>query len=596
MFPIGVSLYEKDESTDLLTVFLDREVRKNIDVNISYDKSINPEAGAEELTLPLLQAAGVHRQRGMAALLSSKELTLSPVTEEKVTKVGENQLPAFFHQTLDKVVAHTYKYAALFPTIVVRTEKPERKQGKFNATVNTLVSLTDVTMKASASIDINVKSGAISSLELVLPEDINLLGLTAPSLRTHKTRTEAGNQIVTVEFTQDIEGQFRVELNYERIIADELSESKVPTVRVHGAEVEHGKIAIEALSAVEVGAASVTQLSTVDPSELPQQLILKTTNPILLAYKYVHVDPPYELKLRITRHDEINIQTASIDRAHYRTLFTKDGIAVTAASFWVRNSREQFLRMSLPSGSKVWSATVNGKVEKPALASGAKDAKDGNRKGPQILVKILNSSQGFPVTVTYQTPSNSLGFLGRLEGTLARPDMVVTDSRWDVYLPEHFSYGTPSSNMDITQDAHLMNEQMIRQEMQGDYVSKESSPLPPVLNVPLSGIKLSFKKLYANQTADDAYFVVPYVSSSGAMGAQGLALVALLALSIGIWMFQVLRKKVAGLALIIGGTSGLSVLIGRYGISFWLPLFVAGVFVIAWAIRRYSKIRAEVGG
>ena len=151
-----------------------------------------------------------------------------------------------------------------------------------------------------------------------------------------------------------MEGQFRIEVAYERISPDTDSEIDVPTLTVLGAEVEQGRIGVEALAAVEVQEASATQLSTLDPAALPQQLILKTTNPILLAYKYVHADPPYALSLRTTQHHEVDVQTAAIDEAQYRTLFTRDGLAVTTAQFRVRNSRKQFLRVRLPDGATVW--------------------------------------------------------------------------------------------------------------------------------------------------------------------------------------------------------------------------------------------------
>ena len=135
-------------------------------------------------------------------------------------------------------------------------------------------------------------------------------------------------------------------------------EPRVPTVSVADAEVEHGRIAVEALSAVEVRATAADQLSSLDVNELPQQLVLKTTNPILLAYKYVHAEPPFRLALKITRHQEIDVQVAAIEKAHYSTLYTRDGLAVTKATFIVRNSREQFLKLALPEGSKVTASRV----------------------------------------------------------------------------------------------------------------------------------------------------------------------------------------------------------------------------------------------
>ena len=124
------------------------------------------------------------------------------------------------------------------------------------------------------------------------------LSLSAPSLRTHDVNQKDDGQEIEVQFTQEMEGQFRIEVAYELIMSDTDSSVKVPTIKVNGAEVEQGRIAVEALSAVEVQASETIGLSTVDPTELPQQLILKTTNPILLAYKYVQADPPYSLGLK----------------------------------------------------------------------------------------------------------------------------------------------------------------------------------------------------------------------------------------------------------------------------------------------------------
>jgi hypothetical protein len=92
---------------------------------------------------------------------------------------------------------------------------------------------------------------------------------------------------IDLAFTQEMEGQFRIEVSYERIMVDSEAEAPVPTLSVADAEVEHGRIAVEALTAVEVQPGAAQQLATVDINELPRQLGLKTTNPILLAYKAI---------------------------------------------------------------------------------------------------------------------------------------------------------------------------------------------------------------------------------------------------------------------------------------------------------------------
>ena len=499
------------QKPDLVNVFLDRQVKSSLQLDILYDRSLAGLTTAEKIPVPLLRARSVHRQTGMIALLASRESTLKPVEEKDVTRVGENQLPPFVRDNIKMTVAHTFKYAETVPFLAVQIAAPERKEGKFDAVVNTLVSLTDVSMKGSASVEINVKSGTIDALKLELPREVNVLSLTAPSLRTYKVENAERSQVIDVQFTQDMEGQFRVEVGYESIMSEAQKETRVPTLSVAGAEVEQGRIAVEALSAVEVQPASIQSLSSVDPAELPQQLVLKTTNPILLSYKYVRVDPPYELTLKMTRHKEIEVQSATIDRAAYRTLFTRDGLAVTTAEFLVKNTREQFLKIRLPAGSKVWSVFVNGKAEKPALAQGA----DADR-APNVLIKIVNSAQGFPVNLIYQTPVSKIKTLGVIRGSLPSPDMLVTMTHWDIYLPEGISYGKPDGNMELIGESKSVSSEVIKADMER-MASNVGRPViaPLHFTVPAAGTHFAFQKLYANQADEDAGFSLPYASGVG---------------------------------------------------------------------------------
>ena len=135
----------------------------------------------------------------------------------------------------------------------------------------------------------------------------------------------------TSSLTQEIEGQFRVEVTYEQILTDTDLDSdvNVPTLSVSGADIEQGRVAVEALTAAEVRPVAADQLTAVNIDELPRQLVLRTTNPILLAYKYSRREPPPRLVLSVTRHGRIETQEAAIDRADYHTLVTSDGLSVT---------------------------------------------------------------------------------------------------------------------------------------------------------------------------------------------------------------------------------------------------------------------------
>lgn len=509
----GVSDWSVSASDDadynLITVFLDREVKNDYVISVSYELLLGSGAqAAEPVAVPLLRAAQVHRQRGMVALLVGPELTLEPVSEDQLSGVGENQLPALVRNQLQQTVAHTYKYIDPAAQLVVKAVAPERQQGIFDAQVDTLISIGEVSLRGSATIEINVKSGSLLALQLQLPNDLNVLGVSAPSLRQHQVQNgdDTARQTIDMEFTREMEGQFRVQVNYERILADSEQETPIPTVSVNDAEVEHGRIAVEALTAVEVQAAVAEQLSLLDINELPQQLVLKTTNPILLAYKYVRTESPFQLALNVTRHQELEVQVAAIETAHYQTLYTRDGLAVTQARLNIRNSRRQFLRLELPADSEIWSVFVDGQSEKPARASDSDSA---------VLIKMINSANGFPVEIVYASKISAMSAMGTLSNRLPRPDIVVTHTRWDVFLPIAFRYQEPSGTMDSIFSGRRVNPRTEATMTQTDTLQntgQNTGSQPLRISVPTQGIQFSFEKLYANQSPEAAEFSIAYLS------------------------------------------------------------------------------------
>jgi hypothetical protein len=310
---------------------------------------------------------------------------------------------------------------------------------------------------------------------------------------------------------------------------------------VADADVANGRIAIEALSALEVQASRVEQLSALEINELPRQLVLKTTNPILLAYRYVKTEKPFALELRITRHEEIDVQVAAIDQASYQTLFTTDGLAVTRVQFEVRNSRRQFLRLSLPAGSEIWSAFVNGNAQKPALAA------DSNSGSEDVLIKMVNSASAFPVELVYATRGAAMRNFGRIQSSLPRPDMIVTHTNWDVYVPAAPDYSAPDTNMEILAAQVMTSVKDASAELLRSAVANVISGEPLHIELPTQGLLYRFAKLYANQSAEDARFSLHYVRRSAAFAGWWISLLATLSVWAGIVLLSTQLKAAPAL-------------------------------------------------
>jgi hypothetical protein len=572
-------------SRRILQIFLNRELQGELLFDVDYDRSLS---APRAQVLPLLRAPDVGRQRGMIALLSSRELTLNPADDAGATRVGENQLPGFVRDGIEMTIAHTFKYTDAPPAMNVTASVPERVAGRFDAQVDTLLSLGEVTLTGSVTTEIHVKSGGVDTLELVLPEGASLLNLNAPSLRTHRVSDDE-SPVVTLEFTQEMEGDFKIELTYERILDEGEAVVAAATPRVREADVEQGRIAVEASSAAEVAPAETAELSPIDVSELPRQLVLRTTNPILLAFKYVRAEPAPRLSLQVRRHPTMDVQEAAIDLAEYRTLFTRDGLSVTSAYFTVRNARKQFLKVRLPESSELWSVFVAGRAEKPALAE-----QDGARF---LLVPIVNRTEGFPVEVVYASRGNAIGRLGTVRARLPRPDILVTRSQWNLYLPEGLDYHQPSTNMDVVTPGRALSEQEMRSELATLSDTAEISGVaePLLIHVPTTGVRYGLEKLYANQGDVEAYVAIPYASSSGAMMGQLVCMLGVGLVWLAGWIWWTGDEGASATPrIVLALAGGVSVVVasGIYHVSL-VPSLLLSLAAAAFLFRSHLRRLAE---
>ena len=565
----------EDGITRVVTVVLDQPTETRVALWVQHESPLKAEG---TFAVPLLQTLDVTRQRGLVALLSGSELSLAPDSADNLNAVGENQIPADFRNRLQLPVTHTYKYYRSGPRLVASTRPPKKEVAKFDATLDTLFSISDVALKAQTSVAITVKSGDLASLSVALPENVELLSVTGPSIRSHTTTRENAEQRLDVFFTQGMQGQFRIELTYERLLDTASTQSEVPRATVLGAAAQHGRLAVESLAALRVGELTSNQLFAMDVAELPQQLVLKTTNPILLAYKFIQSDTPYKLVLEVTRHREVALQDAVIDAAAYQTLVTRDGLKVTHARFTVRNTQRQFLELTLPPRSEVWSLFVNGQAEKPALAE--------DEGSGRVLVRLVHSTEGFPIEITYAERADAMGSFGALAVDLPVTDMVLTRARWDLYLPEEFAYPSVQSTLDVIESGRAVN--LGDAEDERGLAAMIVAPSGLKFDIPRAGRRFAFSKLYPQQVAQADSVALRYASIPVRQMGVVSSLFAVLLLWSGIWALT--QERYAGSRWFALFGIGIGVLVtafayARLDASPILPAILSMAIATGWAAR-----------
>ena len=106
-------------------------------------------------------------------------------------------------------------------------------------------------------------------------------------------------------------------------------------------------------------------LLELEPGEVPPEYRLFFDQPVLEAYRYS--SRPFNLKLALSPLAQGDSLAQVVDRASLTTQISKEGQALTDVRYFVKNRGNPNFRLTLPEGTELWSATVNGAAVVPVM-------------------------------------------------------------------------------------------------------------------------------------------------------------------------------------------------------------------------------------
>ncbi len=288
----------------------------------------------------------------------------------------------------------TTRVAAILPDntpISLSWEKslPEIVQGpsEYYTETKTLVSIAEGLIVGDTRIDFTILHTPTRELRMKVPTGVSVLSLVGKGILDWR---EAAGEL-TVQLEKEVLGAYTLDIRHESSPDMTAGKVSVPVITGVGVVREKGDIGIVALTNVEVEDDTAVAAECIDVKDLSSTLTSMTTQPILLAYRYV--DPEFEIGLNISKHAGVDVLMSIIDRASASVMQTLDGKRMTRVVYNVRNNRNQFLRLALPKDAELWSASVDGKPVQPAQ----------DDEGRVLLP--LSRSQGhmpaFPVEIVY---------------------------------------------------------------------------------------------------------------------------------------------------------------------------------------------------
>ncbi|MFZ6181523.1 hypothetical protein [Nannocystis pusilla] len=412
----------------------------------------------------------------------------------------------------DKVVGEKRVVEAVLPStgaleVKWQRELPKAAQqaSRVLSEVYTLVSLGEGLMRATTTAQYTILFTGVDKLALKVPKDMTVLDVVGAGVREWKVDGE-GN--LGVQLNYAAKGAYSLRIEMEKVVRGDIKDVAAPVPVPVGVERARGFVGVESRGNLEVDAGDVKGATPVDVRALPAAILGITGQPVLLGYKYLGTD--VSIPLSAWQHVDADVLVTLLDETRARTMWTREGRRLTSVKYRIRNNRRQFLRLALPKGGELWSASVGGRAVQPALAA-----------DKRVMIPLVRSQAAggelaaFEVEIVYVengAPPSDNG-RGQFAATLPRADAPCTYVAWTVYAPDdakvkrwsidgnlrkvrYLSNPIPAEDMNYVQTATpQMAEAAQNQAAPGGSLGDGAMPVP--VSLPLQGREVHFEKLLA---------------------------------------------------------------------------------------------------
>jgi hypothetical protein len=303
-------------------------------------------------------------------------------------------------------------------------ELPLRLRGSLTQ----LTSLGEDSSAISAEVGLEVVQGAARQVRIQLPEKITVNQVGGAMVADW----EMNNGELVVTFLEPVEHSARFLISAEaRLPRDGVID--IPMLRLLGTERDSGGVAVEILGAGEIKDQKAHGLEDADATDLGT-MIANRQSPALVAFRARagEAGATRSLSINVARYDQQAVLMANIEEARYDVLISADGKELVQARYAVRNNQRNFVKITLPTGATVWSASLAGKPVRPGQSP------DGSLLLPLEKSRGGEDAPAFPVEIFYLVKATAWQDKGHERVTLPALDLPISRTGMLLYYPPSF--------------------------------------------------------------------------------------------------------------------------------------------------------------
>jgi len=226
-----------------------------------------------------------------------------------------------------------------------------------------------------------------------------------------------------------------VEQNAKFIVSGETrsprdGQIEIPLLRLLNTERDTGGVAVEVLGAGEIKEFKSEGLENADATDLGE-IVSSRQSTSLSAFRYRAGDAKTarSLTVNVARYTPQAVLMANVAEARYNVLITNEGKLLVQARYAVRNNQRNFLKITLPTGATLWSASLAGKPVRPGQSP------DGSVLLPLEKAHAGEDSPEFAVEILYVSRGTAWNDKGQFKLALPALDLPVSRTGLLVFHP-----------------------------------------------------------------------------------------------------------------------------------------------------------------
>ncbi len=299
---------------------------------------------------------------------------------------------------------------------------------RLRGSLTELTGLGEDTTTIVAEVNVEVTQGAAREVHIALPDKVTVNQVSGATVADWEMKD--GQLAVT--FLEPVAQSAKFIVSGETRSPRD-GQIEIPLLRLLNTERDTGGVAVEVLGAGEINKFKTEGLENADATDLGE-IVSSHQSTSLSAFRFRSGDAKTtrSLTVNVARYTPQAVLMANVAEARYNVLITNEGKLLVQARYAVRNNQRNFLKITLPTGATLWSASLAGKPVRPGQSP------DGSVLLPLEKAHAGEDSPEFAVEIVYITRGTAWNDKGQFKLALPALDLPVSRTGLLVYHPPLF--------------------------------------------------------------------------------------------------------------------------------------------------------------